>query len=124
MNKILAHVIKSFSFHFFLIKKHPSISGIRVITKSLHLFSFRSRCCWENKKEHSKQESNDNLRKFLCKRSELLSRGRPIYRSADICHFFIYRHRPISMFSSADLKSGTFAVSPVLLMQWTCFTQK
>ncbi len=32
--------------------------------------------------------------------------------------FFIYRHRPISVFSSADLKSGTFAGSLVLLVQW------
>ncbi len=47
-----------------------------------------------------------------------MSRGRPIYRSADICHFFIYRHRPISLFSSADLKSGTSAGSPVLLVRW------
>ncbi len=44
-------------------------------------------------------------------------RGRPIYR-ADICHFFIYRHRPISVFSSTDLKSGTSAGSPVLLVWW------
>ncbi len=45
-----------------------------------------------------------------------LTRGRPIYRG-DICHFFIYRRRPIYVFSSADLKSGTSAGSPVLLMQ-------
>ncbi len=45
------------------------------------------------------------------------SRGRPIYR-ADICHFVIYRHRSISVFSSADLKSGTSAGSPVLLVRW------
>ncbi len=40
-----------------------------------------------------------------------------------ICHFFIYRHRPISVFSSADLKSGTFAGSPVLLVQWNVLAQ-
>ncbi len=44
-------------------------------------------------------------------------RGRPIYR-ADIWHFLIYRHRPISVFCSADLKSGTSAGSPVLLVRW------
>ncbi len=43
--------------------------------------------------------------------------GRPIY-GVNICHFFIYRQ--ISVFSSADFKSGTFAGSPVLLMLWTC----
>ncbi len=32
--------------------------------------------------------------------------------------FFLYRHRPISVFSSADLKSGTSAGSPVLLVLW------
>lgn len=37
---------------------------------------------------------------------------------ADICHFLIYRHRPISVFSSADLNSGTSAGSPVLLVRW------
>ncbi len=31
-----------------------------------------------------------------------------------ILHFLIYRHRPISVFSSADLKSDMFAGSPVL----------
>ncbi len=41
--------------------------------------------------------------------------GRLIYR-ADIRHFLIYR--PISVFSSADLKSGMSAGSPVLLMRW------
>ncbi len=35
-----------------------------------------------------------------------------------ILHFLIYRHRPISVFSSADLKSGMFAGSPVLLVRW------
>ncbi len=44
-------------------------------------------------------------------------RGRPIYR-ADIFHFLIYRYWPISVFSSADLKSGTSAGSPVLLVRW------
>ncbi len=50
----------------------------------------------------------------------IVKRGRPIYRSADIYNFLIYRHRPISVFSNADLKSGTFAGSPVLLVRWTC----
>ncbi len=47
------------------------------------------------------------------------SRGRPIYRLIFVI-FFIYWHRPISVFSSADLKSGTSAGSPVLLVRWTC----
>ncbi len=36
----------------------------------------------------------------------IVKRGRPIYRSADIYNFLIYRHRPISVFSNADLKSA------------------
>ncbi len=40
-----------------------------------------------------------------------------IYR-ADIWHFFMYRHRPISVFSSADVKSGTSVGSPMLLVRW------
>ncbi len=48
----------------------------------------------------------------------IVKRGRPIYRLADIYHFLIYRHRPISVFSNADLKSGTSAGSPVLLVRW------
>ncbi len=32
--------------------------------------------------------------------------------------FFIYRHRPIYVFSNADLKSGTSVGSPVLLVRW------
>ncbi len=43
--------------------------------------------------------------------------GLPIYR-ADIWNFLIYQHRPISVFSSADLKSGTSAGSPMLLVRW------
>ncbi len=35
-----------------------------------------------------------------------------------IFYIYIYRHWPISVFSSADLKSGTFTGSPVLLVRW------
>ncbi len=48
----------------------------------------------------------------------LSTSGQPIYLSPDICHFFIYRHRPISVISSADLKSDTSAGSAVLLVRW------
>ncbi len=48
----------------------------------------------------------------------LSTSGQPIYLPADICHFFIYRHWPISVISSADLKSGMSAGSPVLLVRW------
>ncbi len=50
-------------------------------------------------------------------------RGRPIYRADILKFFYIYRHRPISVFSSADLESGTSAGSPVLLVRWNVLLQ-
>ncbi len=55
---------------------------------------------------------------IVIKTTCVLSRCRPIYRSADICKKKWYRHWPISVFSSAYLKSGTSAGSPVLLVRW------